>query len=97
MLSWKTAGLALALCAWASSAEAGERVTQALAAPSTRFILQFGVLVLAAKLAGRLMHRWRMPRVLGEVGAGLLVGPHLLGGLALPLFPDGLIDRKSVV
>lgn len=92
MLSWKTAGLALALCAWASSAEAGERVTQALAAPSTRFILQFGVLVLAAKLAGRLMHRWRMPRVLGEVGAGLLVGPHLLGGLALPLFPDGLMS-----
>ena len=68
-----------------------EAMAQPLIVPSARFILQLGVLVLAAKLGGRLMNRWRLPRVLGEVGAGLLVGPCLLGGLSLPLFPDGLM------
>jgi Kef-type K+ transport system membrane component KefB/mannitol/fructose-specific phosphotransferase system IIA component (Ntr-type) len=60
--------------------------------PAVRFILQLGVLVLAAKIGGRLFHRWHLPRVLGEIGAGLLVGPFLLGGIALPLFPDGLMS-----
>lgn len=91
MVSRKTVGLALALCASAASAETVGAVAHAPGAPSARFILQLGVLVLAAKLCGRLMHRWRIPRVLGEVGAGLLVGPYLLGGVALPFFPDGLM------
>jgi Kef-type K+ transport system membrane component KefB/mannitol/fructose-specific phosphotransferase system IIA component (Ntr-type) len=68
-----------------------------LTVPSARFILQLGVLVLAAKLGGRLANRWRMPRVLGEVGAGLLVGPYLLGGVELPFFPDGLMCDASAL
>ncbi|MEI7899088.1 MAG: PTS sugar transporter subunit IIA [bacterium] len=89
--------LLLVFCA--AAAFAGERGATAymLAVPSARFILQLGVLVLAAKIGGRLFHRWHMPRVLGELGAGLLVGPYLLGGVALPLFPDGLMCDAAVL
>ena len=94
----KIAGiLLLVLCA--APAFAGERgaAVHSLVVPSARFILQLGVLVLAAKIGGRLFHRWHMPRVLGELGAGLLIGPYLLGGLAFPLFPEGLMGDAAVL
>lgn len=83
----------------AAAAHAGDAVSvsQREVFPAVRFILQLGVLVLAAKIGGRLFHRWRLPRVLGELGAGLLVGPYLLGGLALPFFPDGLMSDAAGV
>ena len=89
---------ALIFCASAAFAGTGvPSEPQALIATSARFVLQLGVLVLVAKIGGRLFHRWRMPRLLGELGAGLLVGPHLLGGLALPFFPDGLMGDAAVL
>jgi Kef-type K+ transport system membrane component KefB/mannitol/fructose-specific phosphotransferase system IIA component (Ntr-type) len=96
---WNRVTLIIALAFWAAAARAGDSVAavQASALPAVRFILQLGVLVLAAKVGGRLFHRWRMPRMLGELGAGLLVGPYVLGGLALPLFPDGLMSDAAGV
>ena len=93
-----TVAWALVFCAASAFAGGGmPSEPQALAATSARFVLQLGVLVLAAKIGGRLFHRWRMPRVLGELGAGLLVGPHLMGGLALPFFPEGLMGDAAVL
>ena len=63
----------------------------ALTVSSARFILQLGVLVFAAKVGGALFERGHLPVVLGELTAGVLVGPYLLGGVALPFFPDGLM------
>ena len=83
--------LALVFCALAASAGESRALAHEWVVPSARFILQLGVLVFAAKMGGRFFDRWRLPRVLGEVLAGVLVGPHLLGGLGLPLFPDGLM------
>jgi Kef-type K+ transport system membrane component KefB/mannitol/fructose-specific phosphotransferase system IIA component (Ntr-type) len=83
--------LLLVFCAAASFAGGTGEAVHALTVPSARFILQLGVLVLAAKMGGRFFSRWQLPRVLGELAAGLLVGPYLLGGLALPFFPDGLM------
>ncbi len=60
-------------------------------AASAASILQLGVLVLAAKIGGRLVNRWRLPRVVGELLAGVAVGPCLLGGVALPFMPQGLM------
>ena len=90
---------ALALVFFAASAWAGESgaTAHALVIPSARFILQLGVLVLAAKIGGRLFNHWHMPRLLGELGAGLLVGPHLMGGVSLPFFPDGLMGDAAVL
>ncbi len=59
--------------------------------PADLFILQLGFILLAARLVGGLCHRLRIPRVVGEIGAGILFGPFALGGLSWgplgPLFP----------
>lgn len=92
-----TAVLALFFCA--GSVWAGDSGTAARDAvfPSARFILQFGVLVFAAKIGGRLFDKWRLPQVLGELLAGVAVGPFLLGGLALPFFPNGLMSDAASI
>jgi Kef-type K+ transport system membrane component KefB len=49
-------------------------------------MLSLGILLFAAKLMAELFHRIRLPIVLGELLAGIIVGPFALG--ALPFF-DG--------
>lgn len=57
------------------------------------FLLQFAVLLGAARLLGALALKLRQPSVLGELVAGVLLGPavlgHLLPGLHGALFPAG--------
>jgi Kef-type K+ transport system membrane component KefB len=49
------------------------------------FALQVGVVLLAAKIGGEIFERWlRQPAVLGELLAGVLIGPYALGALAIP-------------
>jgi len=56
---------------------------------------QLGVILIAAKLVGEIFERaLKMPAVLGELAAGLIIGPFALGGLVIPglgepLFPPG--------
>ena len=42
------------------------------------FLLQIGLLLLLALLLGRLAVRWKMPAIVGELCAGVLLGPSLL-------------------
>ena len=49
-------------------------------------VLSLGILLFAAKLLAELFHRIKMPIVLGELLAGIIVGPFALGGF--PFF-DG--------
>lgn len=56
------------------------------------FVLQIGIILTAAKFAGELFERYlKQPSVLGELVAGMIIGPYLLGGIHLgsfgPLFP----------
>jgi Na+:H+ antiporter len=44
-------------------------------------IISLGILLLAAKLMAELFHRIKLPVVLGELLAGIIVGPFALGGL----------------
>lgn len=53
-------------------------------------MLQLGVILFAARLGHLAFSRLRLPPVLGELCAGMLVGPYLLGQLPLPGYPGGL-------
>ncbi len=58
----------------------------------TILVLQLAVILAAAQVAGEVCERYlRIPAVLGELLAGVAIGPFALGGLALfgvgPLFP----------
>ncbi len=57
-----------------------------------QFVLQLSVIIIAARLGGLLFHRWlNLPDVLGELSAGMLIGPFALGQYSIagigPLFP----------
>ena len=50
-------------------------------------VLQIGVIIFAAKLGGAIASLLRLPSILGELAAGILIGPWALGGIG---FGDGL-------
>lgn len=61
----------------------------------TRVVIQLAVIVAAAKIAGEVCERYlRIPPVLGELGAGIIIGPFALGGIAFfgfdPIFGHAL-------
>jgi Kef-type K+ transport system membrane component KefB len=50
-------------------------------------VVQLAVILIAAHLSGSLCHHlFRLPRVVGELCIGILIGPYALGGLSLPFF-----------
>jgi len=50
-------------------------------------VLQIGVIIFAAKLGGMLASLMKLPSILGELAAGIVIGPWALGGIG---FGDGL-------
>lgn len=52
----------------------------------TAFFLALGVLLLAARVLGELARRMNTPAVLGELLAGVLLGPSVLGALSPEIF-----------
>ncbi len=48
----------------------------------TTMFLALGILLASARLLGELARRWHLPSVLGEILAGILLGPTVLGALA---------------
>jgi Kef-type K+ transport system membrane component KefB len=58
------------------------------------FILQIGVLLLLAVLLGRLAQRLGMPAIVGELGAGVLLGPSLFANVA-PGFAEWLFPQRA--
>jgi Kef-type K+ transport system membrane component KefB len=56
----------------------------AVEATFLHIMISLGILLFAAKLMAELFHRIKLPVVLGELLAGIIVGPFAIGGL--PLF-----------
>lgn len=53
-------------------------------------VFQLTVIIFAAKYSGKLFRRIHLPDVIGELFAGMLIGPFVLGGIPLPGFPNGV-------
>ncbi len=49
----------------------------------TILVLQLGVIIFAARAGGILFERLRMPAIIGEIAAGILIGPYLLGSVTI--------------
>jgi Kef-type K+ transport system membrane component KefB len=66
-----------------------------------QFFLQLTVILIACRLVGRVMAAFGQPRVIGEMVAGILLGPSLFGWLApslqASLFPAASLSVVSVV
>lgn len=76
----------------------GENITELVA----HLVLQLSVILIAAKLGGELFERWlKQPSVLGELLAGVAIGPYALGAIELPfigaLFGHGAAGGASVI
>src|SRR5712664_859894 len=64
------------------------------------FVMQILALLICGRLAGELMQRLGQPAVMGQLIAGILLGPSLLGALAPDLqhviFPPGP-EQKAMI
>ncbi|MDR2419439.1 MAG: cation:proton antiporter [Treponema sp.] len=56
----------------------------------TELVLQIGVILFAVRVCGELVKRIGIPSVLGELLAGVIIGPYALGSIAFPGFERGL-------
>lgn len=65
-------------------------------------VLQIGIVIFAAKLGGMIASWVRLPSILGELAAGIAIGPWALGGIGfLPdmfngIFKDGLFHGAAL-
>ncbi len=63
--------------------------------PVIQAIVSISLLLLGAKLLGELFDRLHLPTVLGELGAGVILGPLYFGGLVQ--IPPGIVEVNDVV
>jgi Kef-type K+ transport system membrane component KefB len=58
-------------------------------------VLQIGIILFVVRLFGQTAKKIGIPSVLGELTAGILIGPFALGGIALPFFPHGIFPLPA--
>ena len=61
----------------------------------TGLIIQIGVIIFAVRFLGKLAEKFSIPSVIGELLAGVIIGPFVLGGIPFPGFPEGLFPVYS--
>ncbi|MDP7544597.1 MAG: cation:proton antiporter, partial [Anaerolineales bacterium] len=54
-----------------------------------QFVLALIIIIVGAKTGGYISTRWKQPAVLGELLAGLVLGPTVLNMLHWGVFSDG--------
>ncbi len=91
---WFSVFLAWSVCASAAWAGAGAPAvaepTPSLTHRMMVLVLQLGVVLFTARLGGLIFERIRLPAVLGELSAGVVISPYLLGSIPIPGFSEGL-------
>ena len=103
------AGAIAAILAYGSRIEGGHAAAPPAAAaasggaetPLATLLTQIVVVVVAARLCGRLSARIGQPKVIGEIVAGILLGPSLLGwiapSLSASLFPPSSLGTLKLL
>ncbi len=93
--SWAVAALTAlaALFARAAEAEGTGALAVSMAHSMMMLLLQLGAILFAARLGNMLFTRLRLPGMLGELCAGVAIGPYALGRLTLPGFANGLFPE----
>ena len=61
----------------------------------TSLLFQLAVIFFAVRIFGRLATKLKIPSVLGELVAGIIIGPYALGSLGFVGFPHGLFPLNS--
>ncbi len=74
---------------WPAIAATGEHGA-GLTHEMTVLALQLGVIIFAARAFGSLFRRLGLPSLVGELVAGVLIGPYLLGSVPVPFLSDGV-------
>ncbi|HAL23056.1 MAG TPA: sodium:proton symporter [Stenotrophomonas sp.] len=107
LLLARYAGPGVPVAAAKAEAVVGADWAHHLTSPLGLFLLQLLVLLLVAKGAGALLKRLGQPAVIGEMAAGLMMGPLLLGSLlpqvhgllfpAASLGPLGMLSQLGVL
>lgn len=79
--------LLVAATAWAGGEPAAQGHAQApsLTVRMATLMVQLGAILFATRIGNKLFEKIHLPGVLGELCAGILIGPYLLGGIPLPL------------
>src|SRR6185436_6480284 len=66
-----------------------------------QLVMQIGVILLVSRIVGMLFKKIKQPQVIGEMVAGILLGPSLLGwvapGLSSALFPAASMGYLSAL
>ena len=80
-----------------SSAAPGEEGLSGLVMTERMMLLaiQVAAILFIAKLGNILFDRLRLPGTLGELVAGIVIGPYLLGRFPLPALPSGLFPMHG--
>jgi len=61
----------------------------------TNLVFQLAVIIFAVRIFGKLVVKAGIPSVLGELVAGIIIGPYALGSIPLPGFAEGLFPLNS--
>jgi fructose-specific phosphotransferase system IIA component len=61
----------------------------------TSLVFQLAAIIFAVRIFGKLAVKIGIPSVLGELVAGIVIGPYALGCIALPGFPHGIFPLNS--
>ncbi len=63
----------------------------------TILVIQIAIIIFAVRVGGGIMKRLKMPSVLGELIAGIIIGPYLLGGISFARigFPHGFFPLAA--
>ncbi|TFH18112.1 MAG: sodium:proton exchanger [Lentisphaerales bacterium] len=88
-------GLLCILCAYPLlGAQAGQEADPGISERMMLLVIQLGLILAMTRIGGSLFRRLKMPAVLGELLAGMIIGPHLLGAISFYGFPHGLFPLQ---